>query len=294
MNKKEQQYQHLTQSLSYYGSEERFSIDWIQKKLKVGFPWAKQFHERLVEEAWIDRENHKIDGSFPYGICLNELKRTKRYCGKSFAYPLPLGATPTGERRNYALSEIGSLLLLADDGAGKMNALRVLIASLVIGGSLRKPDFLFIDTKRVQLAPYEKLVSLKAPTIKEPAEANALLQKLLEDKNLRKTPLIVIINETSDLLEASNQFSGLCQKLAREGQNKNIYLIAATQRNDPNLYSPEFQKAFTSKMEFHYGGKEAKLSRQNEKEEELIVPTLSENECLATLKALKEKREKKS
>lgn len=168
MNKKEQQYQHLIQSLSYYGSEERFSIVWIQKKLKVGFPWAKQFHDRLVKEAWIDEEDHKIDGSFPYGICLNELKRVKRYCGKSFAYPLPLGETPTGERRNYALAEIGSLLLLADDGAGKMNALRTLITSLVIGGSLTKPDFLllsFLLISSISLAAqydasdYENLIS---------------------------------------------------------------------------------------------------------------------------------------
>jgi hypothetical protein len=293
MNKKEQQYQHLIQSLSYYGSEERFSIVWIQKKLKVGFPWAKQFHDRLVKEAWIDEEDHKIDGNFPYGICLNELKRVKRYCGKSFAYPLPLGETPTGERRNYALAEIGSLLLLADDGAGKMNALRTLITSLVIGGSLTKPDFLFIDTKRVQLAPYETFVHLKAPTIKEPEEAIGLLKRLVEDKNPCKTPLVVLINETSDLLEAANQVSGLCQALAHEGKNKNIYLIAATQRNDPEIFLEDLKNAFDSMMKLHYGGKEATLSRKSEKDEELIVPTLSEKECLATLKTLKDKREKK-
>lgn len=290
MNRKEQKYQHLIQSLSYYGNEERFSIDWIQKKEKVGFPWAQQFHERLRKEAWIDEEDHKIDGSFPCGLCLNDLKRSKRYCGKSFPYPLPLGESATGERKAYALNEIGSLFLLADDGAGKMNALRVILTSLVIGGSRTKPDFLLIDTKRVQLDPYASFLHRIAPILKEEEEISDTLKNLIEEKKTRKTPLVVIINEVDDLLEKSNQFSGLVQTLAAPGKSKNISLIALTQRNEPTLNTPELKKAFTSRMELHYGGKEATLYPS---EEELVVPTLGETECLAYLKALKEKRTKK-
>jgi DNA segregation ATPase FtsK/SpoIIIE-like protein len=293
MNRKEQKYQRLVQSLPYYGKTERFSINGIQRKLKVGFPWAKDFHDRLFHEAWIDSEDHKADCSFPYGICIDELKRSKRYCGTGFPYPLPLGETPTGERHHYALNDLGSLLLLADDGCGKMNALRVILTSLVIGGSINKPDFLFIDTKRVQLAPYEALVHHRVPTLKESDEAIASLEKLFEEKKQRKTPLVVIINEISDLLEASNQFLGLCQRLAGEGGSKNLYLIAATQRNLSEAGGDSLKNAFPSIMALHYGGKEATLIRQGKEDEDLIVPTLSEKECLATLKAIKEKRRKK-
>lgn len=293
MDRKEQKYQKLITLLAYYGNTERFSILKIQKILKVGFPWAQAFHDRLYQEGWIDEEGHKTDGSYPYGVCLEDLKRTKRYCGSAFPYPLPLGRKPTGERHSYSLEEIQSLLITSKEGLGKSNAVRLIITSLVLGGSLRKPGFLLIDTKRVYLEAYAPYLHLVSPILKERNDALDALRKILEEKNPRKTPLVVLIEETSDLLEGSNQALGILKELAKEGSHRNVYLIAATQRPSEELYPETLRQAFLTTMDLHYGGREATLSRQEQPTEELVVPTLSEKEAVALLKELKKKREGK-
>lgn len=287
MRNTEEKYQQLVAALAHRSSGEKVTIASISKESHVGYLAARRFADRLYEEGRVDEEAYPVNGNYPYEIALKELKRTKRYGGSAMAYALPLGADENG-RRLYPLKDLQSLFLEETDGATEANIFRVLITSLVVAGSLRKPRFLLIDLKRVTFDRYSSFLNLLAPVIKEGTEALKIL-KAIQEKPAKKTPVVILIPEVGELLIHEPRVLPLLKRIANKGASQNLYLLASERRGITEEVR-QLKKACHSKMLFDPLDGEATLDIPKSQPRLLRVPTLDEDQSLEILKNLLKQR----
>lgn len=130
------------------------------------------------------------------------------------------------------------LLIAGSSGSGKSVALHALILSAMEQGY----KLALIDPKRVELSFYKNINSLLLPIAKSSEEAENTIQNIydlmesrykkmdkLEQRQSNEVPILLIIDEFSELIEQNKKLMQTIERIASLGRACNIHLILSTQ-----------------------------------------------------------------
>lgn len=133
--------------------------------------------------------------------------------------------------------DVAHILVAGATGSGKTVMLRALILSLALRNPQRQLQIALIDPKGRGFAPFAALPHLLAPIASEPAEAVALLRRLVTEMERRDreriaTPaLLLVVDEVADLRQAAgSEVETLLARLTQRGREAGIHVVLATQR----------------------------------------------------------------
>ena len=151
------------------------------------------------------------------------------------------------------LSKLPHLLIAGATGSGKSVALHTIITSMLSGPTSHGAQFMFIDCKRIEMAPYKRLTKGKQGNLLEfvtdPLKAAGYLcwaceemdkrYALMERRGARNiddlapapTRIVIVIDEFADLmLTSKSRIEPFVVRLAQLGRAAGIHLIIATQK----------------------------------------------------------------
>ena len=139
---------------------------------------------------------------------------------------------------NQTLQINTHLLIAGSSGSGKSVALHALILSAMKQGY----KLALIDPKRVELSFYKNINNLLLPIAKTPEEAENTIQNIydlmesrykkmdkLEQRQSNEVPILLIIDEFSELIEQNKKLMQTIERIASLGRACNIHLILSTQ-----------------------------------------------------------------
>jgi len=153
-------------------------------------------------------------------------------------------STPGGSypRVYMDMSKQIHLLIAGKTGSGKSVVINGIIYSLLLNNFPDEVQFIFIDTKRVELSNYKALPHCiyYASEPGEPVKALSLAldiietrYKAMQEKGLKKYPgghVYIVIDELADLVTVDKKnVLPLLQRIAQIGRAAKIHIIAATQ-----------------------------------------------------------------
>lgn len=139
-----------------------------------------------------------------------------------------------------ALKQSSHVLIAGCSGSGKSNALHAFLYRCLYCKDISL--FVFIDLKRVELAPYKDIEQTLwyADNVKDAKKALENSLGLIEaryndmlQKGLRKSdrcPIYIIIDEYADLVLLDKSVNPLVQRISQIGRASNVHLILCTQR----------------------------------------------------------------
>jgi len=155
------------------------------------------------------------------------------------------------------LQECPHILLAGMTGSGKSVALNSIICGLLKTYEKYDIEFLMIDTKRVELAPYKKLgeecckfvtdTNIAVKSLEDVCDLIEARYKIMEEQGLRQVDdsyykIIVVVEELGDLMyESKKQVEQYLVKIARLGRACGIHLIIATQRPTVDIVTGEIK-----------------------------------------------------
>ncbi|MBR1581553.1 MAG: DNA translocase FtsK [Bacilli bacterium] len=174
---------------------------------------------------------------------------------------IPLGKNISGDYISTDLAKTPHLLVCGATGSGKSVCVQAMILSLIMRHSMADVRLVLIDPKQVEFSAYRDLPHLLCPVITEATEANACLNKLVdemedrfraisdagvrdiksynevqEEKKGEKMPYIfVFIDEYADLVDSSKTVKDPVKRLTQKARACGIHLIVATQRPSVNV-----------------------------------------------------------
>lgn len=166
-------------------------------------------------------------------------------------YSVLVGVDDKNQYQFVNLNDIPHILVAGASGSGKSVLLHNMICSLLVDDRNNNLEFVFIDTKRVELTQYSELKNLMCPVAITEDYAVEVLSAIckiidlryqkMQQMNLRKandefSHIVIVIDEFADLM-------GLCGKMIERfivrisqlGRACNIHLIIATQRPTANV-----------------------------------------------------------
>lgn len=163
-----------------------------------------------------------------------------------------LGIDSNNEPIGIDLEQMPHVLIAGATGSGKSVLLNSMISSLLFNVFPTNCQFIMIDPKRVELAPYDRLPHLPTPAAKDPKTAVVYLKTLCDlmdrrysamaRRGVRKASeagmasVVVIIDELADLMLTSRyEAEEYIVRLAQLGRAAGIHLIIATQRPTVNV-----------------------------------------------------------
>lgn len=149
-------------------------------------------------------------------------------------------------------------LIAGTTGSGKSVLLNSILYSLyklhLITFNSRRPLFVFVDTKRVELKEY-KNSALTLAYVTEPEdvpdhldtviEMMDLRYELMEGKTSDDSPIHVVIDELADLLDTPGVLERII-KIGRLGRAANIHLLCCTQDPSRRTLSAQLMQNFTT------------------------------------------------
>jgi len=133
--------------------------------------------------------------------------------------------------------DIAHVLVAGATGSGKTAMLRALILSLALCNPQRQLQIALIDPKGRGLDPFAALPHLLAPLATEPAEALALLRRLVAEMERRDRErialpaVLLVVDEVADLRQSGgSEVEALLARLTQRGREAGIHVVLATQR----------------------------------------------------------------
>lgn len=130
------------------------------------------------------------------------------------------------------------LLIAGSSGSGKSVSLHALILSAMEQGY----KLALIDPKKVELSFYKNINNLLLPIAKTAEEAENTIQNIydlmesrykkmdkLEQRQSNEVPILLIIDEFSELIEQNKKLMQTIERIASLGRACNIHLILSTQ-----------------------------------------------------------------
>lgn len=167
---------------------------------------------------------------------------------------LYVGVDVIGQDVSFDLASTPHLLVGGATGMGKSVCLHSLLLSLLLKHKPETLQLALIDPKKVELAPYSKLLNLYGGAIAtEVSAAREMLDALCTEMDMRYSvfnqlgvnnitearrkgrsmPFIVcVIEEMADLLILDDNIEQLIARLAQKARAAGIHLVLATQRPD--------------------------------------------------------------
>lgn len=181
-----------------------------------------------------------------------------------------------GEGNNVVgdIDRLSPVFVAGTTGSGKSALINSFITSILFKATPDEVRFIMIDTKGVELTPYEGIPQLLIPVVTDPYKAVAVLQwsvyeimkrykvfsenavNNLTDYNVMaekttgmlKLPLmLIIIDDLSDIMAVSAMDTeDLICRVAQAGKQAGIYLIISTQISSPRVITNRMKLAIRS------------------------------------------------
>lgn len=188
-----------------------------------------------------------------------------------------LGRDVSGKAFAVDLARMPHLLIAGATGSGKSVCVNALITSILMRARPDEVNFVLVDLKRVELAPYDELPHLRTGVIMEAHEARAALSWAvgeMEDRyrklaaaaernimaynsSTRVDPadrlpfIVVVIDELADLMmREGRKVEDPVVKLAQKARAVGIHLVLATQRPSVNVVTGLIKANVPSRIAF--------------------------------------------
>jgi S-DNA-T family DNA segregation ATPase FtsK/SpoIIIE len=190
---------------------------------------------------------------------------------------LAIGKDTSGRAIVADLAEMPHLLVAGTTGSGKTVCLNNLIMSILFNASPSEVKFIMIDTKMVELVPYNDLPHLLCPVITDPKKATPALNWVVMEmearyksfnkeavrnikgyhaKGLQMPYIVVVMDELADLMMVSaKSVEGAIARLAQLARAAGIHLILATQRPSVDVITGVIKANFSSRISFKVASK---------------------------------------
>ncbi len=154
-----------------------------------------------------------------------------------------------------ASPDIAHILVAGATGSGKTELMRAMVASLALTHRQAQLQVALIDPKRRGFAPLSKLPHLLAPVAADPAECEALLQRLVAEMERRdaqglSTPhIVIVVDELTDLLaNSSKRVEAALTRLAQRGREAGLHVIAGAQKPASAVLGPMLKANFPARL----------------------------------------------
>lgn len=173
------------------------------------------------------------------------------------------------------LEKMPHLLVAGATGQGKSVWVNDMILSLIYQNSPSELKFLMIDPKQVEMELYSGLPYLLAPIVTQPDKALKILQRAVEEMELRYTKLkktrvkkleeynkkhpedklyriVIVIDELADLMMSGNKkdVETCITRIAQKARAVGMHLIIATQRPSVNVLTGLIKANIPTRLSF--------------------------------------------
>ena len=185
-----------------------------------------------------------------------------------------LGKDIVGRDKFIDITKMPHLLIAGQTGSGKSVSVNTLISTLISKKSEKEVKFIMVDTKMVELMPYNDIPHLLVPVIIDPEQAAIALKwavnemekrykQLMENgvRNIKgynalsyveKMPyIVIIIDELADLMMvASKSVEESIARIAQKARAVGIHLVVATQRPSTDVITGMIKANLPSRISF--------------------------------------------
>ncbi len=189
---------------------------------------------------------------------------------------LALGRDVVGNPAAADLARMPHLLIAGATGSGKSVCINSIIASLLVQCSPDELQFVMVDPKMVELAPFAGIPHLRMPVVTEMERVVGALKWVVKEmerrysacaerrvRNLesynkslqpgeRPLPhLVVVIDELADMMmTAADEVERTLCRLAQLGRAAGIHLVVATQRPSVDVITGLIKANFPTRISF--------------------------------------------
>ena len=188
--------------------------------------------------------------------------------------PVVLGADTKGEVVVKDLTKMPHLLVAGATGSGKSVFLNSLITSILLTKRPHEVQFMMIDPKRVELAPFKGIPHLTWPVATDVVDAISLIKdaidimearydvlaqhevRNIQDYNdsvsfLEQRPrLVIVIDEFANLIYQHKKIDAEIAQLAAKGRAAGVHLVVATQRPSVDVITGIIKANFDKRIAF--------------------------------------------
>ncbi|MEE8547567.1 MAG: DNA translocase FtsK 4TM domain-containing protein [bacterium] len=225
----------------------------------------------------------EVPNKIPELVVLREVLFSREFKMARGMLKLAIGKDPSGDPFVAELSGMPHLLVAGATGTGKSVAINSMILSMIYNLTPQEVRFLMVDTKMLELSPYEGIPHLLAPVVMEPKKAAAALRwvvvemerrfQLLASHKVRdingynkkmakaKEPpehddphlahIVIVIDELADLMmTAPREVEETIARLGQMARAAGIHLIIGTQRPSVDIISGNIKTNITGRMAF--------------------------------------------
>jgi hypothetical protein len=191
------------------------------------------------------------------------------------ALPIALGKAIDGTPTVVDLATMPHVLIAGTTGSGKSVGMNAMIMSLILKLSPVDVNFVMIDPKELELAPYARIPHMLAPVITEPQKAVIALTWVVSEMERRykrlagagvrdlasfnaKRPgermarIVVVIDEFADLMMTSEkEVEHAVQRLSQKARAAGIHIIMATQRPSVDVVTGVIKANMPARISFY-------------------------------------------
>ncbi|MFH1011232.1 MAG: DNA translocase FtsK 4TM domain-containing protein [bacterium] len=222
----------------------------------------------------------------PATVTFREIAESEAFQSSESKLTLVLGRTTSGDVFVTDLARMPHLLIAGTTGSGKSVCINTLIASILLRAAPDEVQFVLIDPKKLELAPYNELrnhhvthrADLSEYVLTRPDEAVKALRSvlvemerrydLLAEKGARhideyneetlrsgdgqRLPyLVIVIDELADLMvTAAKEVEEPIARLAQLARAVGIHLVVATQRPSVDVITGVIKANFPARIAF--------------------------------------------
>lgn len=210
-------------------------------------------------------------------VYLKDVLTSQEFRSSGSKLTIALGKDIAGKSMVADLADMPHLLIAGTTGSGKSVCVNGIITSILLNASPDEVRFVMVDPKMVELAQYNDIPHLLAPTVTDPKKASAVLNwvvgemesrykrlskagvkniKAYNEKGHHMYYIVVIIDELADLMQVSAKgVEGSITRLAQLSRAVGIHLILATQRPSVNVITGVIKANFPARISFKVASK---------------------------------------
>lgn len=219
----------------------------------------------------------EVPNKIPQTVYFKEVYSKMEETHKNSPLAVAFGKKINGDSLIIEINKTPHLLIAGATGSGKSVGINSIIASIMMRSNPNQVQFILIDPKIVEFAPYEKIPHLyrdiatsseKAiQCLKEAVELMENRYKLMAENKVRKIEewndlskknnlklwpyIVIIIDELADLMTvAKKNVEVLIQRITQKARAAGIHLIVATQRPSTDVITGVIKANIPSRISF--------------------------------------------
>jgi len=225
----------------------------------------------------------EVPNKEPELVVLREVLSSRDFRMTKGILKLAIGKDPSGDAFVADLGSMPHLLVAGATGTGKSVSINSMILSMIFHLTPKEVRFLMVDTKMLELSPYEGIPHLLSPVVMEPKKASSALRWVVAEMERRfqllaahkvrdingynkkmattKTPpveddfhlahIVVVIDELADLMmTAPREVEESIARLGQMARAAGIHLIIGTQRPSVDIISGSIKTNIIGRIAF--------------------------------------------